>query len=392
MTPTSAVRRLPWFVAAISLAALAFAGVAGLTAPASLDIARFSVSDAGWWVAYVTFIVVGAIVSSRRPDNVVGWLMLGAGAFNAFAQVTLQYAAWGLVRHPGSLPGGSFAAWMSTFVWAPATAATVAIAIYFPTGSLVSRRWRWLPVALGGATLVICVATAVDLWSLRGLRLIDNMDALAKHRVSGRVIALGWPLVLGCVIAAMVSIVVRYRRARGVERHQLKWLMVAAIVTAPMIIGGEVTQRWPTLNTAFLVLNSPAWFAIAIALAILRYRLYDIDRIVSRTVTYAVLTALLVGLYVGVVAFATHLLPSSSSFAVAVSTLLVAAVFQPLRRRLQAAVDRRFNRAGYDAARTVEAFSTRLRSGVDMNLVTADLLGVVGHTVQPATLSLWVVS
>jgi hypothetical protein len=329
---------------------------------------------------------VGALVASRRPENPVGWLMLLAGAINAVAQGAEQYAVWGLVRHPGSLPAASVGAWMMTFLWPPVVTVLAAMITVFPDGRLVSPRWRWLPILIAAVTATLVGVIAVDMWPRRGARLLAADDGYERHTLSGQVINLLWPLVLGCAIAAMVSIVVRYRRSRGVERQQLKWLMFAAVVIAPLILIGEVLPQDTVWWNLVQLLNSPALFAIAAAVAILRYRLYDIDRIVSRTVSYAV-----VGLYVGAVALAERVLNLSSSLAVAASTLTVAAAFQPLRRRVQGVVDRRFDRAAYDARRTVDAFSTRLRDQVDVDEVRQDLLAAVSVAVAPATASVWVV-
>jgi hypothetical protein len=369
---------------------LAAAAVAGATVDPSLHVQRLTTGDLGWWVAYFTFSIVGGLVAARRPGNRVGWLMLIAGAVNALAEGAGQYGVWGLVRHPGSLPGADVASWLSSYAWTPAITALVLVLAYFPDGRLASRRWRWVPALALACTTVIVVTSGLNLWSRRGPALLaDNADVV-KSTYAAHVINVLWPFVPICAIAAMASIAVRWRRSHGAERQQLKWLVLAGVVSAPMIIVGEVMPHSSRFYVVAELLNSPAWCAIAIALAVLRYRLYEIDRIVSRTVSYAVITGLLIGVYVGGVALTTRLLPLSSSVGVAASTLAAAALFQPLRQRVQRGVDRRFNRERYDANRTVDAFAARLRDEVDADAVRDDLLDTVVTAVAPANVSLWV--
>jgi len=391
VTASRPLRWLPWVVAFVSVLALALAAAAGATTTPTHNVQHLAASDAGWWVAYAVFSIVGAIVTSRRPDNRVGWLMLVAGAFNALAQAASQYAIWGLVRHPGSLPGASVAAWVTTWTWSPAIAVMVLVLIYFPNGRLPSRRWQWLPWVALSFTTVIVVSTAVNLWPQRGVALLVTNADVVRHSFAAHVIGVLWPFIPVSAIAAMVSLVVRYRRGASLERQQLKWLVFAGAVSAPMIVVGEVLPQSSRFYTTAQLLNSPAWCAIAIALAILRYRLYDIDRIVSRTVSYAVVTGVVIGVYVGVVALIESGLGFSSSVAVAASTLAAAALFQPVRRRVQTVIDRRFNRRAYDAGRIVETFSARLREEVDVDTVRRHLLDTVDDAVAPATASLWLV-
>ena len=381
---------LPWSVAVLSVGALALAAVVGLTTDPSLHVQRLVASDLGWWVAYAVFSVVGAIVASRRPDNVVGWLMLLAGAVNAFAQAAMEYGVWGLVRHPGSLPGADLGAWVMSFMWTPAIAAIVFVIAYFPNGRLASPRWRWLPWMTTLCSTVIVVVTAVDMWGHRGAKLLAANTDWELHTVSGHVIAALWPFVPICAIGALVSVAVRYRRAVGVERQQLKWLVFAGIVSAPMILVDEVLPSSSRFAAVVSLLNSPMFGAIAIALAILRYRLYDIDRIVSRTVSYGLVTGVVVGFYVAFVALIETGLGFSSEIAVAASTLAAAALVQPVRRRVQRVVDRRFDRAAYDARQTVESFANRLRDEVDVDRIRGDLVTTVDMSVAPASVSLWV--
>ena len=384
-------RHAPWMLAVLSVTALVLAGAVGLTTDPALDAQRLSTNEVGWWLAYLVFVVVGAVVATRRPDNRVGWLMLAAGAFNCAAQAVTQYGVWALVRHPGSLPGGSVASWITSFVWTPSVSLLVLLLAYFPDGRLQSRRWRWLPVLVATCTSVIVIVTAVDMWPRRGAALLGTNGAYEKGTAAGVVIGVLWPFIPISAVAAMIGIALRYRRSTGIDRQQLKWIVLAALVSAPMIVATEVHPKDPSpvVSDVMQLLNSPMWIALGIGLAVLRYRLYDIDRIVSRTVTYAILTAVLVGGYVGLVGLTETVLGFSSGIAVAASTLAAAAVFQPLRRRVQRSIDRRFDRAAYDAARTVDAFAARLRDEVDVDRVRRDLLDTVSVSVSPVAVTLW---
>jgi hypothetical protein len=235
MTSSRFARPVPWVTAALSLAVLAAAGVAGLTTDPSLRVQHLVASDLGWWLAYAVFSTVGAVIATRRPDNRVGWLMLFGGALNAFGQGAQQYAIWGLARHPGSLPGADIAAWLTTYLWTPSITVLILVLIYFPTGHLPSRRWRWLPIVAVACTTAIVLATAVDLWSRRGPELlVPDADEISST-FANHVIAALWPFVPICAIGGMVSIAMRWRRSRGIERQQLKWIVLAGVISGPMI-------------------------------------------------------------------------------------------------------------------------------------------------------------
>ena len=384
--------RLPWLLGGLAVFLIVESAVASAidSAPAG---GQLTVGQVGWDLTHIVFACVGALVAARRPEHRMGWVMLAAGLVNGFALAVVEYGWWTLVVHPGSLPGGDVAAWLAAMTFAPAIAAIDLVAVYFPTGELPSRRWRWLPVVIvaGGVTTV--VATGIGLWPVNdGAALLSAHGDPLQGTLAGAIAGLGWLLVglLGPV-AAMVGIVVRYVRARGAERLQLKWLMVAAIVSAPFVVLPHLLPADTPARAVADAGNSPVLLAVAVALAVLRYRIYDIDRIVSRTVTYAVVTACVVGIYVGIVVTAETVIGSSSSVAVAASTLVAAAVFQPLRRRVQAMIDRRFNRPAYDARRTVDAFASRLRDDVYTDTVRDDLLSTVETAVAPAHVGIWLV-
>ncbi len=352
--------------------------------------------DTFWPVlGMVSGATVGAVLASRRPRHPVGWLLLALALSLIATAAAAQYLIWGLLVRPGALPAAR-----SVALYYPATGFTALALIGFvllltPTGSLPSPRWRWwargtvaAPVGLllvgtlAGGPLdprYQALGGPFDLRGRGGLLLVANQLALAVTT-------------LGVVVAAG-SLVGRFRRARGTERLQLRWVALAAVlvvlagvvVLAALAIGvpGATTLQGGAVDVCIAVLP------VATGAAILRYRLYDLDRIISRTLAYGLLTVLLGSAYAGVVLGLGRLLPQSSNLVVAGATLAVAGVFQPARRRVQQVVDRRFNRRGYDAARTIAVFSARLRQQVDLDTLTAELLAVVEQTMQPTRASLW---
>jgi hypothetical protein len=269
------------------------------------------------------------------------------------------------------------------------------LVLVFPTGRLPSRRWRpvlWI-VAAG---LALYVASTMLKPGPAGDGLPDNpLGIAAADRLLGPIVAVSGLLLAVFVVLVLASLVVRFRRARGDERQQLKWLLYGVILLVLLIpTVGRVVERIPSpfVGPVFAAVMFSI-VPVAIGLAVLKYRLYDIDRIISRTLAYALLTALLAGLYGVVVLVLGQLFGDVSAhppnWAVAAATLGVAALFQPARRRIQALVDRRFNRHKYDVARTVEAFSARLRNEVDLDTLSAELLTVIDQTMQPTRVSMW---
>ena len=326
---------------------------------------------------------VGAVLASRRPRHPVGWLLLGLGLWFADG-----YASWVVLAWQGAPSAVGTAVLDANVVLIPALVGFVLLLT--PTGSLPSRRWRWWARAAAAAPVVGLVSLALGPFGESGGSAANPLAVaalagplLVVRTVSFAVAGLAIPL-------AAWSLVVRFRRARGVERQQLRWLALAAApgavavaaLATQALTGSEVDLGW-LAGTCLAVLP------LGIGAAVLRYRLYDLDRIVSRTLAYGLLTLLLGGGYAAVVLGLGQLLPNDSSLSVAAATLAVAALFQPARRRVQAAVDRRFDRRRYDAARTIQAFSARLRQQVDLDTLTAELLAVVDQTVQPTSASLW---
>ncbi len=339
----------------------------------------------------VSVATVGAVLTSRRPRHPVGWLMLAFGLSLSAAGSALAYTNYG-VAHAGTAPGAGLVA-----LYVPATIVTAIacngfILLLTPTGSLPSSRWRWW----AGVTAATPVALllVVTLGHRPADRLAQAVDSpLDLHALDG-VLLVAYQAAFAVTIIAFVmaaaSLVVRFRRARGIERQQLRWVALATVVVALLSVVHLAALALGAYALAPLAggLNPPILSA-GIGAAILRYRLYDLDRIISRTLAYGLLTVLLGGGYAGVVLGLGQLLGQDSPLVVAAATLAVAALFQPARRRVQRAVDRRFNRRRYDAAQTIAAFSARLRQQVDLDTLTAELLAVVDQTMQPTRVSLW---
>jgi hypothetical protein len=338
----------------------------------------------------VSATTVGALVASRRPRHPVGWLLLGVGFGVAFNAMVEPYVKYGLLVRAGSLPAARHLVGLvySSFVVALSCAGFVLLLT--PTGSLPSPRWRWWARVAAAAPVVVVVGFAVQPDPLAP-EWYGN--PLAVPALAG--VLLPAALAAGVVVALSLlvgagSLVRRFRRARGVERLQLRWLALAAALASLLLlvalVAGGFGQDPVVLASASLCLTL---LPLATGASILRYRLYDLDRIISRTVAWTLLTVLLGLGYAAVVLGLGRLLPESSSLAVAGATLAAAAMFQPARRRIQAVVDRRFNRRRFDAARTVDAFSARLRDQVDLDALAGELLAVVDRTMQPASASLW---
>jgi MFS family permease len=333
---------------------------------------------------------VGLVLAIRRPRHPVGWLLLALGTSIGASALATSYARYGLLARPGSLPGAGYAAvWfeVGVFVWADWLGF---ILLLTPTGSLPSPRWRWWARTVVAAA-VLGVASSALLPLEPPFQSAPN--PLAVPALAGPLQAVNGLtlLVTGLsVLVAAGSLVVRFRRARGVERQQLRWLALAAALTAMVVL--VLVALIPSDNELLLGWLSAVCIALlplATGAAILRYRLYDLDRIISRTLAYGLLTVLLGGGYALAVLGLGQLLGQGSSLAVAGATLAVAVAFQPVRRRVQAAVDRRFNRRRYDAAQTIQAFSARLRDEVDLDTLTGELLAVVEQTMQPTQTWLW---
>jgi hypothetical protein len=357
------------------------------------DVTQLSGGSVGGPVlGLVSAATVGAVLTSRRPRHPVGWLLLILGLSLGASGVVAAYTAYGLVARPGALPAAGAVARYSPALILATLPVLSFVLLLTPTGSLPSARWRWWAWVTGTAPVVLLVALVVARGSLDPRYQVENSSL--DFRGHGGALLVVNQAVLGVtlltVMVAAASLVVRFRRAHGMERQQLRWVawaavlvvLAAVIALASAALGLPEVVSWATGICVALL-------PLAIGAAILRYRLYDLDRILSRTLTWGLLTVLLGGGYAVVVLGLGQLLGRDSSLVVAGATLAVAAVFQPARRRVQAVVDRRFNRRRHDAARIVEGFGAHLRDQVDLDTLTADLLAVVDQTMQPAQASLW---
>jgi hypothetical protein len=336
-------------------------------------------------VAAVSAATVGAVLASRRPRHPVGWLLLGLGLSLTTWGLAFGYTRYGLVARPGALPAAGYLAGLVNGVTLLWLSCAGFVMLLTPTGSLPSRRWRWWARVAAAAAAVWLLGSVVHPAPLYPeYPSIGNplaIPALPRPLLDAA-IPIGGAVVLVALVVAAGSLVGRFRRARGVERQQLRWLALAAGLAAVALLAAVATLMG---NLGSNLLD----VALGICAALLRYRLYDLDRIISRTLAYGVLTVLLGGGYAGVVLGLGQLLGRDSSLVVAGATLAVAAVFQPARRRVQRAVDRRFNRRRYGAANTIAAFSTRLREQIDLDTLSAELLAVVHQAMEPTTASLW---
>ena len=355
-----------------------------------------------WWLGNALVVVdatVGAIVASRRPENPVGWLLCLSGVAVGTSSFTSQYAIYTLLARPGSLPAGEASAWVAAWMLPIMIGLQVSYILLFPTGRLPGRRWRWLAWLTVAFVLVGMLTFAFSPGAHQGsLGPIKNPLGIKGFDIFYQAVLYTMaPLLFG---TAALSVYVRLRQARGVERQQIKWFAYAAAIYALSIV----------LIVINLAIDAPLWFErggtaiftvagmtipISIGIAILSYRLYDIDRIINRTLVYGSLTVTLVALYFGGIVLLQRVFDvltgtgEKSTLAVVASTLVIAALFNPLRRRVQGFVDRSFYRYKYDAAKTLEAFGSRLREQTDLDALSDDLVEVVRGTMQPEHVSLW---
>ena len=388
-------RSAPWSVWTVfGMTLLAIAGAIFLV---TLGSDPGSVATDSATVVYVlTTATVGTLIGLRRPGHRIGSLMRVAAFAFASGALIVSYVQVAYVIRPGSLPVGPILVLLGDWTFGLGFGiSSTFLLLLFPTGHLPSPRWQVVGWMAGIGIALLLVGLSFSSSAFEGLP-IANPYALESS--SPLVLVLeggGFYLLVAAILGSVASLVVRYRRAVGEERQQLKWVAFGVVLLGLGIAGSVL---WELANgsaelsddTENLIISlSLTIVPVAIGFAILRYRLYDIDRIISRTLSYGVLTVLLAGAYVGLVFVLRELLPFQGSLPVAISTLGVAAAFNPLRRKVQAFVDQRFNRSRYDAARVIDGFSRRLRTEVDLDQLGHDLLGVAAESMQPASMALW---
>jgi hypothetical protein len=335
------------------------------------------------------YATVGLVLTLRRPANPIGWLYAAAGLTWSLSIPGDTWVVQLAAEQRPLPPAAQVSAVFGEFNWAPATVLGVILpALLVPDGRLRSRRWRPVAAAAIAVGVLVPVGNALAPVKLEDSG-IANPYALPgpagdlAEAVGGLSVFL-WLVIL---VVSLACVVLRFRSSTGIERQQLRWVVAGAAGAVAGLCGGALAPQRTLVSSVLYagVLCVP----VAVAVAVLRYRLWDLDRLISRTLTYALVTALLVVPYLLIVPAAGRLAAGSGSLAVAAATLAAVALFQPLRRRVQALVDRRFNRRRYDAARTVEAFAARLRDQVDLQALHGELLTVVDQTMQPASSSLW---
>jgi hypothetical protein len=386
-------------VTAVTLAALAVLLLPGSLVLDALTGQNLAENGAQDVIIFASAVTVGLVLAWHRPGNAIGWLLLVGVDVQGLAIDGSVYET--LARRPGyHLPVGPIV-WLDT-AWFLGIAALPLIILLFPDGAPPSPRWRrvmWSYVVMVGCYLACNYAVVIGALVGHRTRIDANgVPAVVDHPA-------GWFAAASAVFVVLLvaywlsfaaAQVMSWRRSSGERRQQLKWLMAGAVALAVSEVVVQPLSGFDTNLPAATqgVLNTVSAVAIAVlpaclGVAILRYRLYDIDRIISRTLAYAIVTGLLVGVYAGLVLLATQVLSVKSPVAVAAATLATAALFNPVRRRVQRVVDRRFNRARYDADRTIEAFAARLQDSVDLAAVQADLASVVHRALEPAHVTLW---
>jgi hypothetical protein len=406
---TRTTSRLAWSLAALGLAMFVATVALHLLArlvefPGKL-ITLGVVSNLLIFVPFLAFPLVGVLVASRRPRNPIGWILLADGLLWMLGGIIDSYRVYSLAR-PGSVPFPVVIYALGQCLWVPAVGLfAIYLILLFPDGRLPSRRWRTLAWLSGLVLVLLSVGIVLSPGPLNGLRGVQNPFGLEQYPWVINAFLVVLPLLPLCILASAVSLVLRYRRSGGEVREQIKWIAFAALFVGVLFlvdIGASllltsgaavgVEPPWLKLLDQFGFLSFTA-VPIAVGFAVLKYRLYDIDVIINRTLVYGPLTATLALIYfgsvVGLQAVFRTLSGQESTLAVVVSTLAIAALFSPLRRRIQSFIDRRFYRSKYNAAKTLEAFSAKLRDETDLDALSDDLVGVIKETMQPSHVSLW---
>jgi hypothetical protein len=399
------LRRVAWTGWWFFVGALVASGMVELADDSADEVTSTTIVSAAAFAFVIgTFPVSGLLVLRRQPRNSVGWLLLAVGDIWAVGAVGDTYATYGLTIEPGSLPLAAAGATVSNAIWAPALGVmSTFLLLQFPDGRLPGPRWRPLARFSGGVIIALTALLLVSPGELMEGPLSGEQNPLgvdALRPVADVMLAALLLALTSCIVASAWSLVVRFRRSRGIQRQQLKWMTTAGSVMALAFFTNTL------LSMPYSQATEPGWLIVfnnlafatwalmpaAIAAAVLKHGLYDIDLVVNRALVYGSLTALLAGVYLGSVLLLQLVLrplTEQSDLAVAASTLAVAGLFGPARRRIQVAVDRRFYRHRYDAVRTVAEFSSRLRREIDLDTIGGDLVRIVADAVQPTDVTLW---
>jgi hypothetical protein len=381
--------RVAWSMVIVYTAGL---GVGTMLGVANGDFREDPAEQVTLLLAFTAFMVVGTVIVARRPSNSVGWIFSAIGLLTGTGVLAMSYAEYALTARGVMLPGTVLAAWYSEWFWYPLIGlASTFTLLVFPTGRLPSPRWR--PIAgLSAAAIAVMIALSAVQPNVGATVTVNNPIGLPgiPDPEAGVLGAVTIATILACGGAAALSLVLRFRRSHGVERQQLKWFTYAGVLMAGCFV---LSDLFPDHVLSGLFGVAVGLVPVAAGIAILHYRLYDIDRLIRRTLTYSLLTALLAGVYAGAVLILGEVFGridgDAPSWAIASATLAIAALTQPARHRIQTEVDRRFNRSRYDAAKTIAALSERLRDELDPDAVGVQLLAATRQTMQPSQASLW---
>lgn len=394
-----ALRWLPWFIFGVTISSIGLAiYIAELSEAAGLG--GISLADKIWGVSWLGLPLMGTVIAWKRPESRVGWLACVFALPIAALLVASEYSKYALEAVPGQLPAAEFMFWLAQWPMFVAGGIGIMTFLLFPNGHLPSRRWKWVAALAMTAAATGALSAAFGPVEFEQEASIENPYLVsAVSRITEQVQQASGTVLMGLVLVSLLSTLVRIRRSTGVERQQIKWLMFglawmlanwAGVFVIEEILGNFNDEFVTTLMFVSGVLGPPA----GIGVALLRYRLYEIDRVINRSVVYLFSTVLLIAAYLGLVLLMQTILGplrGDSDLAIVVSTLAVAAGFNPLRRRIQRFVDRRFYRRRYDAQRTIEDFSSRLRDEIDLQEIHLELTQVLGHTMQPASSVMWLV-
>ena len=390
-----AATRLAWSLCALSLVLTAMSILL-----LALNYSHPKIHVYGFWpentILPISFSVIGAIIASRFPANPLGWLFCAAAIISAVAHFSGEYAIYALLAQPDTLPVGEALAWLTSWLWILFVGLLALSLLLFPDGHLPGRRWAWL------VWLTVLLTSVGSVWQAFSPGVIDSLGFIRNPLGYEELPKANQPvqmIMFALFFVAVASpLFVRLRRAREIERQQIKWPAYTALMAATgsvitYTIAESLGAQWLEWTGFVILMVALVCFPISVGIAIVRYRLYEIDLIINRTLVYGSLTATLVALYFGVIVVLQNIFVAltgqQSTLAVVASTLLIAALFTPLRRRIQRFIDRRFYRSNYDAAKTLEAFSAQLRNETDLDALSDDLVGVVRETMQPTHVSLW---